>query len=120
MSIQAVSFGATTKKGNLYKKTHVGTIAGAVAGATSIAMNLNNVRKIKMPKSALQPLVKHLQKMTEAGITKQSAKKIILNSLKTGMIGGAVGIGLILFGGGAAINKLINRNRANAADKAAQ
>ena len=120
MSIQPISFGATTKNGNHYKKTHAGTILGAVAGVTSIACDLKNAQKIKLPTNILKILVNNMQKMTSQNIDRQIAKNIALNSFKTGAIGGIITAGLILFGIGAGINKIANAIKAKKADNAAK
>ena len=119
MSIQPISFGATTKNGNHYKKTHVGTIMAAVAGA-SIACDLKNIRKVKVPKTMLKPIVENMQKLVNNGFAKPVAKKITINSLRTGIVGGIVSVGLILFGVGAGINKIANAIKAKKADNAAK
>ena len=49
MSIQSISFGATTKKGNNYKKTHAGVITGSVVGASLAANGIKNAKTMKMP-----------------------------------------------------------------------
>lgn len=123
MSIQAVSFGktVTTKKGNEYKKTHAGTIAGAVAGlgVTGINVyNLNKLRKTSVFKRMIGQMYSSYK--TKAKMPKvQAAKAAKLSAKASAALYIAVPL-LGYFGLGALVNKGINHYRAKAADKAAQ
>ena len=121
MSIQAVSFGATTKKGNNYKKTHAGTIAGTAVGTLAAAGTAYTaVKKFQPGIQLLRQLKDHKDKLINAGIDPAKARKILNVSLGVGKVAGVAAAFGICLAIGAGINKIINHVRANKADKAAQ
>ncbi len=118
MSIQAVSFGktVTTKKGNEYKKTHAGTIAGAAVG-----LGLTGVELYKLTKtSKLKRIIADAYSKLKETMPKEQAAKFAKRTAKAGLgVGIAVTV-LAYLGLGALVNKGINHYRAKSADKAAQ
>lgn len=119
MSIQPISFGATTKKGNHYKKTHIGTVAGALAGATAIAIEARALKNAKIPVSSLRPIINKMYNLQKNGLGRDIARKITKASAKTGFYSGIASIGLVCLAAGAGINKIINAIKAKKADKIA-
>ncbi len=121
MSIQAVSFGATTKKGNEYKKTHAGTITGLAVGVGLAGLNAGMIKKSPAVKKAIQESLVHTRaNLIANGLTKLKATKLAKMS---GKIGVFVALALNVLAGlavGAGINKIINHAKAKKADKAAQ
>ncbi len=117
MAIQAISFGRTetTQKGNEYKKTHAGTIAGTIAGLGFGAADAYAASK--------KPLIK---KITAQGYSrykelmpKEAAAKYAKLTLKCGFALGVAMWVLAGLGAGALVNKVINKGLANNADKKA-
>ncbi len=123
-SISNVSFGAKTQKGNEYKKSHVGTIAGTVAGAgTGVygAYKFGSLMKKNSGfKKAIMPALADIRNiLMEAGKTKAQATKKLKSMIKAGHIANTLTWTLIGLGIGALVNKAINHAKANKADKAA-
>ena len=122
MSIQAVSFGktVTTPKGNEYKKSYVGTIAGTLAGLGmgSYSAYRNLKPQVSMPiKRALATTYSALKQ----SLPKENALKLVKNvTLPIGLAVGVAIFGTIGLGIGALINKGINHYLANRADKKAE
>lgn len=120
MSIQSVSnvsFGATTKNGNDYKKTHAATIAGtAVGGATGFSLAYTGAKTLKTvagKKEYILGMKNMLKNMPT--LFKGKNAKIIKGSIAAVTVASAlVGLGI-----GAGTNKIINHNKAAKADKAA-
>lgn len=119
MSIQAVSFGATTKNGNQYKKTNVGKIVGAALGVTSAATACMLAPKTPSI-SILRKMVDARQQLLASGCTKEAAKKVLSRTFKAGFVGGMVGAVLGYIGIGAITDAIVNKIRANKADKIAK
>ena len=121
MSIQAVSFGATTKKGNNYKKTHAGTIAGAAVGTLAAAdIAYTAIKKFQPDIQLLRKLKECKDKIINVGINPAKARKMVNVALGTGKgiaVAAVFGICLAI---GAGVNKIINHVKAHKADKAAQ
>lgn len=118
MSIQAVSFGATTKNGNQYKKTNVGKYVGAAMGVGAATISVSEVNK--MPKiNILRKFVSARTEMINNGFTKIAANKVIRNLYRVGIVGGFIAVGLIYTGLGAVADAFVNKYRANKADKMA-
>lgn len=126
MSIQAmsnVSFGATTKNGNDYKKTHVATIAGTAVGTGIGGLGVYNLTKLmkKEPiiKRAMTTTLTDLRRVfMEGGKTKAQATKMMNRTFKSGIALGVVSWALVGLGIGAGINKIINNHKAAKVDKA--
>lgn len=119
MSIQAISFGATTKNGNQYKKTNVGKYIGAALGMSAATIAVSEVNK--MPKiNVLRKFVSGRTEMINNGLTKIAANKAIRNLYRVGIVGGFITVGLIYTGLGAVADAFVNRYRANKADETAK
>lgn len=119
MSIQSISFGATTKKGNNYKKTHAGVITGSVVGASLAANGIKNAKTMKMPIYLLRILGEQKQSAIQNGFTANEAKSLIKKSLKTGMAANIITTALFCIALGTGIDAYINNKRAKKADKLA-
>ncbi|MBS4759778.1 MAG: hypothetical protein KHX03_03660 [Clostridium sp.] len=121
MSIQAVSFGAKTQKGNEYKKTHAGTITGLAVGTGYAGLCSYGIAKNPEVKNKIaRILVKTRQDLMSNGLTKEVANKYTKFTRKAGIsltVASAILVGL---GIGAAVNKVINKNRAKQADQKAE
>ena len=120
MSIQAVSFGKTlkTKNGNEYKKTHAGTITGAVLGLGITGTSLYKMNKNSKLKGELKRIIGQAYSKLKTNMPKEKAAKFAKLQTKTGV---AIGLSTVLFtwfGLGALVNKFINRKIANATDNA--
>ena len=121
MSIQAVSFGktVTTKKGNEYKKTHAGTIAGAAVGLGAAGVNVYNLKKLRKT-SVFKRMIGQMYSTykTKAKMPKEQAAKAAKRTAKTS-IGIYIAMPLLAaLALGALVNKAVNHYRAKAADKA--
>lgn len=119
MLVQPVSFGATTKSGNQYKKTHVGTIAGATAGALYAAYDLSKTMKMLKAgkaKKLLRALVEMRNNIMKSGCSKEAATKFTSRYAKSSIGAAAAVLVLAGLGLGAAVNKVINKHRAEKAD----
>lgn len=107
-SVSNVSFGAVSKKGNEYKKSHAATITGAAMGAmgaTGVALNRNMLKK-------------SFALMADAGAPKFI--QTLAKNPKTAIVVWAATSFLVWLGIGAGINKIVNHNKAAKADKAAE
>ena len=120
MSIQAVSFGKTlkTKNGNEYKKTHAGTITGAVLGLGITGTSLYNMNKNSKLKGELKRIIGKAYSKLKTNMPKEKAAKFAKLQTRTGVV---IGLSTVLFtwlGLGALANKFINKKIANATDNA--
>lgn len=119
MTIQPVSFGkiATTPKGNEYKKSHVGTITGTIAG---LGFGAYNVQQAMKPQNSMR--IKRILAPAYASLKqtlpKETAMKLIKNvSIPIGVTMGVAFWGALGLGVGALVNKAINHHKAAVVDK---
>ena len=119
MSIQSVSFGATTKNGNQYKKTSVGKYIGATYGL--VAATASSILVLNMPKtSVIRKFIPLRKKLINSGFSKIEAKKLINNSAKCGFVGGIIGVIAGYTAIGVIGDAIVNKIRAKKADKRAE
>ena len=87
MSIQAVSFGKTlkTKNGNEYKKTHAGTITGAVLGLGITGTSLYKMNKNSKLKGELKRIIGQTYSKLKTNMPKEKAAKFAKLQTKTGV-----------------------------------
>ena len=116
MTIQAVSFGkiAKTKKGNDYKKSHVGTVTGAITGT---AFGTYCASKYLNSFAAKRNLVTTYNALKET-VPKEKALKLVKRLVVP--MGAGLGVafwGMIGLGIGALANKAINHHKAAVVDK---
>lgn len=119
MTIQPVSFGkiATTPKGNEYKKSHVGTITGTIAGLGFGAYNVQQAMKPQNSMSIKRILAPAYASLKQT-LPKETAMKLIKNvSIPIGVTMGLAFWGAIGLGIGALVNKAINHHKAAVVDK---
>jgi len=128
MTINAISFNgapAITKSGNEYDKTNANKVAGTLVGGTAAAgMAYESKQILKNPElfnTVRENAQKTIEKMNikEFKNVKMSAEDVI-KGLKTGtgiVAGAAVAAGLAV---GAIVDGIVNKHRANKADKAEQ
>ena len=123
MTINAISFNGVTKAGNDYDKTNAnkvaGTLVGGGAGAGMIYSSNQVMKNPEMFNEVRNNAQKMLEKMNVKPFkdVKMSAEDAI-KYLKTGskaMAGAAIAAGLAV---GAIVDGVVNKHRANKADRA--
>ena len=128
MTINAISFNgvpAVTKAGNEYDKTKANKVAGTLVGGAAAAGMAYNTKQILKNPELFNDVRESAQKMIEKMNVKEFKNiklgaEDVVKSLKVGtaaMAGAAVVAGLTI---GAIVDGIVNKHRANKADKAEQ
>ena len=128
MTINAISFNGTpavTKAGNEYDKTRANKVAGTLVGGAAAAGMAYNTKQILKNPELFNSVRESAQKMVEKMNVKEFKNiklgaEDVVKSLKVGtaaMAGAAVVAGLAI---GAIVDGIVNKHRANKADKAEQ
>lgn len=124
----AVSFSATTKQGNEYKKANGGKTVGLISGAgasTYIALKAKKEGLEQFTNNALGILKKMDEKKPFSDATKEAIEKFFDNAknIKKFAIGSYAAVAVIITGTavalGAIVDKFVNHHRKHKADKAA-